>query len=472
MKKIFHFNHAHLVGIKGVAMTSLAQILTDAEISVTGSDVPENYVTKQQLDRLAVDVQSSFHEPLPPLTDVVIYTAAHQGENNPQVQAAQKQGIPCYSQAEAISFFANAKEVIAVCGVGGKSTVSAMITWILEWNQRHPSFSVGVGNIPGLEKTGAWRASGHHFVVEADEYVTNPTAVLAGEFGTPRFSYLKPNCIVATNITFDHPDVYADFEHTKSTFAGFFSKLPQNGHLIATEQILQLGLPLPNCAVVSVSDRANATYRYEYLPQKSKAGTSVSRLIISNSTFTVTLGLPGEYNMQNAVCAIAATSTVGVSVPDAIAALSTFRSTQRRFELRKTRLNSIFYDDYAHHPSEIEAVIKALKEWYPEKNVVVAFQPHTFSRTRALLQQFAESLQLADRVLILDIFASAREAYDPSITAATLADSVRTINPHIPTTVIPDTHALSQYFLHKLPVNAVVLTAGAGNIYQVYDELQ
>ncbi len=467
----FPFTQVHLVGIKGVAMTSLAQILVDAGITITGSDVAEEFVTKQQLDRLDLELQIGFSHAVPANTQAVVYTAAHQAEQNPQVQAAISSDIPIFSQAEAISFFANAKQAIAVCGVGGKSTVSAMITWILEWNKLHPSYSVGVGNIVGLDRTGAWRTGGHHFVVEADEYVTSPLAVQAGSAGIPRFSFLRPKIIVATNITFDHPDVYKDFSHTKTTYAGFFSKLPQTGTLVATQQVLDLGLPLPNCRIVSVSTNSQATYQYEYLRAESTAGVSRARLLVSNKTYTVSLRVPGEYNMQNAVCAIAAAASVGVPLADSIAALTEFRSTQRRFEHRLQLENVDFYDDYAHHPSELTAVIQALKEWYPDKTVVIAFQPHTFSRTRALLTEFAKSLCQSDKVLLLDIFASAREVDDPTMTSAVLAEAIHALSPELPVQVLPNNKALATYFLNQLPENAVVLTAGAGDIYQVYDEM-
>lgn len=467
----FPFSTVHLVGIKGVAMTSLAQVLVDAGYTVTGSDVPDDFVTATQLRKLPVKIQNTFTAELPANTQAVVYTAAHQADQNPQVQLALAQAIPTFTQAEAISFFANSKELLAVCGVGGKSTVSAMITWILEWNHRQPSFSVGVGTINGLNKTGAWRPEGKQFVIEADEYVTNPLAVQQGTAGTPRFAYLKPACIVATNVAFDHPDVYRDFEHTKKTFAGFFSKLSRNGTLVVTQQVLDAAVPLPNCSIVTVSTTNTATFRYQYLPEQSKAGTSYARLIVSHTTYTVQLQLPGEYNMQNAVCAIAAAASVGISVADAIAALAEFTSTQRRFEKRLTLGDTEFYDDYAHHPNELRAVITALKEWYPEKDVIIAFQPHTFSRTRSLLQEFAESLSTADTVILLDIFASAREADDPTMSSAVLAERIRAVAPKTLVQVIPDTQALAEYFTHKLPGNSVVLTTGAGDIYQVYDHL-
>lgn len=467
----FPYQHVHLVGIKGVAMTSLAQILADAEYLITGSDVVEDFVTATQLAKLSVAIQAGFSEELPANTEVVIYTAAHQADQNPQVQQARKKNIPCFSQAEAISLFANSKHCIAVCGVGGKSTVSAMITWILEWNQLHPSFSVGVGNIVGLDRTGAWRVGGHHFVVEADEYVTDPVAVQHGAAGTPRFSYLKPNVLVATNITFDHPDVYRDFDHTKQTFAGFFSKLPHDGSLILTDQVANLQLPLPNCQILHISSQKNSDIWYEYLPQASTAGKTIARLHASHKTYTLELRLPGEYNVQNAVCAVAAATTAGVSIPDALAALKEFKSTQRRFEHKLSWPNAEFYDDYAHHPNELKAVITALKEWYPNTETVIAFQPHTFSRTRSLLADFAESLRLADRLVLLDIFASAREADDPTMTSSVLAHKVSELRPELPVKVLPDTDALAQYFKTQLSEHVVVLTVGAGDIYEVYGKL-
>ncbi len=472
MLKHFPYLHIHLVGIKGVAMTSLAQILIDAGYQITGSDLPESFVTDEQLTKLDLAIQHGFENKLPEQTEAVVYTAAHGGSYNPQVQEARAKGIPAFSQAEALSFFFNSKQGIAVCGVGGKSTVSAMISWIIESNKRHPSFSVGVGNIIGLDRTGAWRPNGHQFVAEADEYVTDPISVQNGNSGIPRFSYLNPKVIVATSISFDHPDVYKNLQHTIDTFSGFFSKLTIDDTLVLTEQVLESGVRLPTSNKVIVGTSGAADYRYELVNAHSKAGTTVARLHTTQQTYTVTLKLPGEYNIQNAVCAIAACSAIGVSNSKSIAALKDFRSTSRRFEQKQEFQGVTFYDDYAHHPRELTAVIQALKNWYPSNPTIIVFQPHTFSRTKALLNDFAQSLSTAEQLILLDIFPSARESIDPTISSTDLARAIEQLNPHLSVPVLATVPELAHYLKTKVRPGTIVLTAGAGDVYSVYDLLR
>ncbi len=223
------YQHFYLVGIKGVAMTSLAQCLLDAGKTVSGSDVAEAFVTQHMLDRLNIKIDIGFEGEIPSDIDCVVYTAAHQSQQNPQVLQAQQKNIATFSHAEALASLFNQKKGIAVCGVGGKSTTAAMIAWIMEKTGQNPSFSVGVGNIPGLEKTGQWHADSQFFVAEADEYVVDPAATET----VARFSFLKPFITVCTNLRFDHPDVYHDFEQTKRTFGDFFSQIQDGGFLVA-----------------------------------------------------------------------------------------------------------------------------------------------------------------------------------------------------------------------------------------------
>jgi UDP-N-acetylmuramate--alanine ligase len=215
MTNLLDYHRFYLVGIKGVAMTALANCLHDAGKQIRGSDVAEDFVTLNQLQAINCPIDTSFEPNLINQSECVIYTAAHQGPQNPQVVAARAAGIPTFSHAEALGFLFNQKKGLAVCGVGGKSTTSAMITWIMCHTTTpttdQPSYAIGVGKIPGLAKTGQWQADNAYFVAEADEYVTDPHATTRGEKITPRFSYLRPFITVCTNLRYDHPDVYKNF---------------------------------------------------------------------------------------------------------------------------------------------------------------------------------------------------------------------------------------------------------------------
>lgn len=460
----------HLVGIKGVAMAALAQCLVDAGKIVTGADVSENFVTEALLRSIGQTNVSSFTDPVPEGTDIVVYTAAHQGHLNPQVLAASNQQIRCISHAEALGWLSNDKKGIAVCGVGGKSTTSAMIAWILEKTGHQPSYAIGVGGIPGLAGTGQWSEASEYFVAEADEYVVDPSAPSRGEAIIPRFSYLRPQVIVCTNLEFDHPDVYRDFEHTLAEFARFFSFLPSEGLLIANvlnrPMIEKMQLP---SKVQYFGEEGEAFLKGQ--PVYTEGWSEVDVVVLGQST-RLRLRLPGEFNLRNALAAVLATTSLGVSLTDAVAALSEFRSTKRRAEWVGTYRDAVLYDDYAHHPHEVEAIIRAFREWYPERTLIVAFQSHTFSRTKALFVEFTAAFDQADEVCMIDIFPSAREAFDPTVTSDSLCRAINERTGEQKATNYHTLDELAAYLRTNLSQNDLCLSVGAGDIYQVYDHLE
>lgn len=461
----------YLVGIKGVAMTAMAELLLDAGKTVYGSDLAEDFVTQPILDKLGISIDTGFTSPLPASVEVLIYTAAHQGVHNPQVQAAQKNGIVCLSQAEALAEFFNQKKGIAVCGVGGKSTVSAMISWIFEKTNRNPSYAVGVGQILGLEKTAQWNPASEYFIAEADEYVTDPSARKQGIEITPRFSYLKPHITVCTNIKFDHPDVYTDFDHTLSVFTTFFNQIDPQGTLLVNENDAQLVSEYSAAHLVTFGKQASATFCYAIDPTNQQPGKNAGALVHETKSYPITLKIPGEYNLANATAAIAGAYYAGIPIEESIQALATFASTQRRFEYIGEKNGVQYYDDYAHHPNEIYSVIKALKTWYPTQNKIIAFQPHTYSRTKQLLHEFVHSFKDANSVYLLDIFASAREESDPTITSDILCELIKKSYPNCAVENVHTVAGLAQKLKETTQQGDVVITLGAGDIYKAHNEV-
>ncbi len=452
----------YLVGIKGVALTALAQCLLDAGKQVRGSDVAEDFVTKDILAKRGIEIDSGFESEIPAATDCVIYTAAHQGQFNPQVQQAQAKGIPIMSHAEALGELFNEKKGIAVCGVGGKSTTSAMIAWILEKTGQQPSFAIGVGNIPGLEKTGQWSAQSEYFVAEADEYVIDPSAPSRGEEITPRFSFLKPYITVCTNLKFDHPDVYRNFEHTKQVYQTFFDQIKDSGWLITNvdDQIAHS----PQGFTFGESEQAD----FQLVGYESNEGVTQGAFTFKGETHTLQLQIPGKFNLMNALAALAAIQAIGIDVNQASESLKSFKSTMRRSEFIGEKNGVKYYDDYAHHPNEVKSVIKAFKEWFPNQKLVVAFQSHTFSRTKALFDDFVDAFVDADEVVMIDIFASAREAFDSSMTSDMLCSAIQGKYPKIKASNVKTIENLTEYLKTNLKSGDVCLTVGAGNIYQVH----
>lgn len=449
-------------------MTSLAQLLIDADKTVKGSDVAADFVTQDILQRLPVEIQVGFSDELPAETDCVIYTAAHQAQQNPQVKQAQIQNISIFSQAEAVAQFFNQKRGIAVCGVGGKSTTSAMLTWILEKTKQPVSYSVGVGNIPQLERTGRWHPASDWFVIEADEYVINPAAIKTGAEPIPRFSFLEPEIIVCTNFIYDHPDVYQDFAQTQVVFNNFFQKAKT---LIIKQSDLDQ-LEKTSAKIVTFGEQLNENREDQpdlaLSSYQSHDGQSSSQFVYQGQEYKLQLQVPGRYNVLNALAAILAGLQLGLEPAQAAQALASFPSTQRRFEYLGEKAGVKYYDDYAHHPHELTAVIETLNEWHPQARKVVAFQPHTYSRTKELYDEFMTALSQAEELVLLDIFSSARESEDPTVSSRKLAQDLEQITGQ-EILVLKDANALAIYCRKQLEPGDVLLTVGAGDIYQVHD---
>ncbi len=450
-------------------MAVLAQLLDSAGKEVAGSDVEEDFITQQILEEIGVAIDVGFEPELPATTDCVIYTAAHQGPDNPQVMAAQQQGLPVFSHAEALGLLFNQKKGIAVCGVGGKTTTSAMLAWIFEKTNREIAYAVGVPEIIGLDQAGKWSAKSQYFIAEADEYVTDPNAAKNKQEITPRFSFLKPHIVIAKKILWDHPDVYQDYDHTLTVFNQFFSQIDNNGTLI---------LPISERPKVSHSSSqdiwdygpAKATFIIEFDEKNTTGGKTIGYLTepVTQQKHKVELSIPGAYNFDNAVAAILGAYAAEIPIRESVAALASFKSTKRRFEAIGEKNGIKFYDDYAHHPMEVASVIAALKQWFPKQKKVIVFQPHTYSRTKELFADFVAALSQADELILSEIFASARETADPSVSTATLAQAIRANNPNLTVHEASDVSDTAKAMKSVLNSGDICLTLGAGDIYKVH----
>lgn len=494
MNKVSHypaclgFQSYLLVGIKGVGMASLAAVLIDMGKKVQGWDVIEEFVTQKQLSRLQIHI--SDQQVVSDNIQAVIYTAAHHDIQHPLVQQAIKKGIPCFSLAEVTGALSQLKPTIAVCGVGGKSTTSAMLAWVFEQTTHQASYIVGVGEIKGLNKTGSWspqqqqaesgkEAVENYFVVEADEYATNPTAIRQGHPAHPRFLNLTPDIIICTQVLHDHPDVYPSIDDTLNTFESFFQKLPTQGLLIANaddanSQKLswQLNRLRPDIKIIQVGNSKQADV--QIIDTKSKLGQTSAKIRLANhikynwqidqNEWQINLSIPGQMNIKNATAALVATVQAGLPIDKVISALQSFQSTSRRLEKVAKKNQVIFYDDYAHHPQEISAAIEALKSWYPNLPLTIIFQPHTYSRTKSHLEEFAHSLAEADHVILLPIFSSAREQADPTVSSQQVVDLINQLG--TPAQLAPTFFDVVDRIVNIK--RGLVVTMGAGDVYLIH----
>lgn len=453
----------HFTGIKGVGMTAAALCVQDLGIPISGSDVGDHFVTEEVLAQRQIKATVGFEpQDIPAETDLLIFTGAHGGQENPQVKAARERGIRVISHAESVGELMLGKTGVSVCGVGGKTSISAMIANILDYSGYDPSFLIGVGKVLNLQVPGRM-GKGQQFIAEADEYVVSP-----GHDNTPRFLYQSPDLIVCSNIVHDHPDVYVTEEDTKLAFQTFIDRLPENGRLILNgDSAIAQGLNLPRERTILYGHKSELN---DWWLKETFVGEGKQMVTVANKNREVrfTLKVPGEFNALNALAAYLTAIQLGVTEDEVMPALQLFRGSMRRFEKVGEAGGILYYDDYAHHPTEIEVTLKAAKQWLPFNRIVALFQPHTYSRTRTLMDQFSKSFTHADYVIITDIYASHREVMDETVSGEVLAQEVAKYHPAVK--FIPQDR-LKEELQNLLVPNDALFTLGAGDIYLLHQEL-
>jgi len=299
--------------------------------------------------------------------------------------------------------------------------------------------------------------------------VTDPSASSKGVEITPRFIYLRPFITVCTNLEFDHPDVYRDFEHTKSVYKTFFNSINQEGALVINGDDDNLVEVAEDVSIKKLTFGKKEDSDLRLVEYHAIEGEVGAKLLYQSQDYLLRLTVPGLYNVYNAMAAILACLEAGIEIKDSLSALESFNSTMRRFEFIGEKNQVKYYDDYAHHPHEVSKVIKALSEWYPNNRKVIAFQSHTYSRTKQLFGDFIKSFDGADKLVMIDIFSSAREPFDDSVSSDSLCQEVNKIKPSLKAQNLGSIHNLANYFNSQLEPGDIVLTIGAGDIYQVHD---
>lgn len=457
-------------------MASLALCARDLGITVTGSDVEEVFVTDETLKKHGILWMTGFNPVnIGNSVNLVITTGAHGGFNNPEVLAAKERGIPILSHAEALGKIAQGKDLITVAGVGGKTTTASMISTLLSVAGRHPSFAVGVGDITALGTPGRYDSEGKEFVTEADEFAISP-----GTDNRPRFIYQNPKVLIIPNIEHDHPDIYPTFEDTKRVFLEFMNSVPKDGMLVACIDNINVRELLKEVDVPRTTYGFSKDADWRILQMETKNEKIL--FIVQGSTLSdesggegksnnleVALRVPGRYNVLNATAAIIAGHFLGLTRMNLVKGVAAYAGCKRRIEKIGQKGGIMIWDDYAHHPKELQAVLIALKEWYPKRRIVAVFQPHTYSRTKALFDDFAQSFGNANKILIMNIYASAREAATSNVSAWSLAEEIKKYHNDVHYT---GTHEQTVEFLaQNLKKGDVIITLGAGDIFHMHEEL-
>jgi UDP-N-acetylmuramate--alanine ligase len=470
MKKI---KNIHFVGVKGVGMAPLAIIAKEAGFTVSGCDIDQEFITDAPLRKVGIVPTIGFHEDHINDSDLVITTGAHGGFDNVEVIAAKQKSIPVWTQGEAVGefmageVFKRSFETVSVAGCHGKTTTTAMIATILKENKLDTSFLIGTGDIPSLGSCGHF-GKGNYFIVEADEYATEPTYDKK-----PKFLWQKPKIGIITNIEFDHPDLYPSMESIRAAFLSFANNIQENGTLIAC-------LDDPETARV-IKDYKKKIITYGFSKQADfyidKVSIESDKIFFWVNTKDTILGefllnVTGEHNALNALAAVITCLELGLSLENIKKGLLGFKGTKRRMEFIKTLSSgAMLYDDYAHHPTEIRKTLETLKKGYPNKKVICIFQPHTYSRTKSLFEQFITSFGAADTVILVDIFPSARESIDETVSSRLLADRISRV--HKDVIYMPKLNDVVKYVDQKsFGRDSILVTMGAGDVYEIGKELK
>lgn len=453
MFEMGHIKHIHFVGIGGVGMAGIAEVLLRQGYTVSGSDLSENTLT-QWLRVMGATIYRGHEAENIKHADVIVRSSAVETDN-PELTAARLARIPIVARAEMLGELMRFRYGIAIAGTHGKTTTTSLVTSILAEAGLDPTFVIG-GRLNSVGSN-ARLGRGHYLVAEADE-------------SDASFLYLKPMISIVTNIDEDHMGTYEnDFDRLKSTFVKFLHRLPFYGLAVlcvddptVREILPQLSRPLTTYGLSNDADFRTESY--------TQSGMQTKFTVLrpkGQPPLDVTLNLPGRHNVLNALAAIAVASELKVQDQAIVNALQHFAGIGRRFQVygdfALTNGGQVtLVDDYGHHPREIAATLQAARESWPDRRLVMVYQPHRYTRTRDLFGDFCKVLSMPDKLMLLDVY-SAGEDFIQGADGATLVKAIKQLGQIEP--IFVDKHdKLPSLFASELKDGDVLLMQGAGNI--------
>ncbi len=454
-------------------MTPLAIIAKEAGCKVTGSDIDQEFITDDALKKAGIVPFKGFSEDNIKKPDLVITTGAHNGYDNIEVKKAKQKNIAVMTTGEALAYFMQGDvfekkyKRISVAGTHGKTTTTGMIATIFMVNKLDPTFVIGTGNVGSLGAPGHY-GRGNVFVAEADEYALEPKYDKR-----PKFLLQKPDIAVVTNIEFDHPDIFKDIDDVRNNFLKFAKNISNKGVLIANGDDRQVKILLSEYSGYAVTFGFNPDNNYVI----SRLSISGERMFFWVEAYGKSMGefmlnIAGEHNGLNALAAFIAAIESGLTIDKIKTGLAAFKGSKRRLEyIGVLNSGAKVYDDYAHHPTEIKKTLAGLKKQYPDKQIVCIFQPHTYSRTKNLFYDFAKAFDDCSEVLLSDIYASAREPADDTVSSELLAQEIAKNHKNV-----KHIGGLTEIIAHIdhnfYRSNTVIVTMGAGDIYKIHSLLK
>ena len=446
----------HFIGIGGISMSGFAELLLNKGFKVSGSDAHKSKIT-ERLETLGINiVYSNVAENIPAECDVVVYTAAVHPDN-PELMEAKRRNIPCLDRAEMVGdIMLHYKRNISIAGTHGKTTTTSMMSLVLLAAGLDPTISVGgvLDAIGGNVRDGSL----NNMVIESCEY-------------TDSFLKFHPTHAIITNIEAEHLDYFKNLETERDSYRKFTELLPADGLLVIGKEIpdYEALFKTVKCPVITYSNHdTSADYYASDISYNEYDCAEFTLMHKGESLFKVKLNVPGEHNIANATGVCAMALNCGIDASDIVKGLDTFTGTERRFEKKGVFGGVTVIDDYAHHPTEMEATLHAAQK-YPHKTLWCVFQPHTFSRTITFREEICKALSLSDKIILVDIYA-AREQDTGVISSRMLADDIKT-------KYGKDVYYFSSFDEAEkfLLINCVsgdlLITMGAGNVVKIGEDL-
>jgi len=468
----------YMIGIKGVGMTMLAQYLVGQNKEVVGSDVAEKFMTDKVLKEAGIKVIEGFDKNnIPSDADLIIYSTAYNQGQNEEVAAALQGKIKTLKFPEALAGVFNQKYGIAVVGSHGKTTTTAWLGYVMEKAGLEPSVMVGsqVPQFGGLSITG----KSDYLVAELDEYQN-------------KLQYFQPKAVLLNNIDYDHPDFFPTKDDYKKVFIEFIKKIPAKGFLVANFDDLTIRkIVNVNCQGKVISYAINEAADYVAYDIKQQGGKQYFKVKLGVNDFLLegeetfpslqeddlgdfSIQLSGRHNISNALAVIAICIELGIELFNIRKYLAEFTGTARRMQVLGQFRGATIIDDYAHHPTEIKTTLAGAREIYKDRKIIVAFHPHTFTRTKALLNDFAKSFTDADEVIVLDIYGSAREKHG-GVHSRDLVNKIGIRNQELGIRQnvkhIPTLNECEKYLRGNIERGDVVLLMGAGDVFRIGESL-
>lgn len=458
----------YLVGIKGTGMAALAELLVARGAQITGSDVPDEFYTDSILRNLGIRPLTPFsRDNIPRDTQLVIHSSAYSRNEHPELVAAAQMKLPILEYTEALGHFSRTSKSTGIAGVHGKTTTTAMAGTILK-ALKFPCSVLAGSAVSAFNDRSTMINGSRYFIAETCEY-------------RKHFLHFSPEKIVLTSIESDHQDFYPTYESIISAFMQYINSLPQFGELLycaddpgACEAARMVFASRPDIVYTPYGEKASGTYRV------SCKGVHNERQLFTLGGFSgqFRLSIPGRHNILNAVAAISLAVSLlreeghEVTVHDIArirSSLESFKGSRRRCEILGEARGVLFMDDYAHHPTAIRKTLAGLREFYPQRRIVVDFMSHTSSRTAALLKDFASSFSCADELIVHKIYPSARDDYSGQVTGETLFEEIR--KKHRRVRYFGEVSEAKPYLEDILKKGDLFLTMGAGDNWQIGKEL-